>query len=140
MANRRDLATLMVVALLALVVGGVGLWLGFRPTGPPQHGKPVPTPPDLGPILYDMTSIFSEPNRIQLRWRDVLGASVYRVTVMTAADDSLFSSDSLKTSSWTIPVDVRGRLKRQTGYHWRLTVYFPDRPPAQSEAASFATQ
>ena len=140
MANRRDAATLIVVGLLALVVGGVGLWLGFRPAGPREHGKPVPKPPDLGPIVYDMASIFSEPNRIQLRWHDVPNAAAYRVTLMTASDDSLFASDSLKTNTWTLPPALRGRLAPKTAYHWRLTVYFPDRPPALSEAASFATQ
>ena len=140
MANRRDATTLVVVAVLSLVVGGVGLWLGFRPPGPVQHGPPVPTPIDRGPIVYDMTSIFSEPDRIQLRWHDVPNAAAYRVTIMTAADDSLFDSDSLKTSAWTIPNALRDRLKRQTGYHWRLTVFFPDHPPAHSEPASFAIQ
>jgi len=140
MANRRDAITLVVVAVLSLIVGGAGLWLGFRPPPPAEHGPPVPVPVDRGPIVYDMTSIFSEPDRIQLRWRDVPNAAAYRVTIMTAADDSLFGSDSLKTTAWTVPTELRGRLKRQTGYHWRLTVFFPDHPPAQSEAASFAIQ
>jgi hypothetical protein len=140
MANRRDATTVLVVALLALLVGGVGLWLGFRPPPPIEKGPPVPKQPDIGPILYDMTSIFSEPNRIQLGWRVVENASGYRVTLMTAADDSLFASDSLTTNAWTIPPALRDKLAPQTGYHWRLTVYFPDAPPAQSEPASFATQ
>jgi len=140
MANRRDVTTLMVVALLALVVGGMGLWLGFRPPGPRQNGRPVPKPVDQGPIIYEMNSIFSEPNRIQLQWREVAGAGAYRVTLLSAADDSLFASDSLKTTTWTIPSDLRSRLSRQTAYHWRLTVFFPDRPAAHSDPATFATQ
>ena len=140
MANRRDTTTILVVALLALLVGGVGLWLGFQPSRPRIHGKPVPKQPDQGPIVYEMTSIFSEPNRIQLRWKDVSGAAAYRVTLMTAADDSLFGSDSLKTNAWTIPDDLRGRLPGQSVYHWKLTVLFADRPPAESEPAAFATQ
>lgn len=140
MANRRDITTVLVVALLALVVGGAGLYLGFRPPTPRENGPPVPKQPDIGPIIYEMTSIFSEPNRIQLRWREVPGAAVYLVTVMSASDDSLFASDSLRTNVWTIPDPLRKKLKRQTAYHWRLTVVSPDRPPAHSEAASFATQ
>ncbi|HEU4726151.1 MAG TPA: hypothetical protein VFU59_12770 [Candidatus Eisenbacteria bacterium] len=140
MANRRDATTVLIVALLALVVGGAGLWLGFRPGGPVEHGPPVPKQPDQGPILYEMTSMFSEPDRIQLGWRVVDGAAAYRVLVMTATDDSLFSSDSLKTNAWTIPPALRSKLAPQTGYHWRLTVLFPDRPAAQSDIASFATQ
>ncbi len=140
MANRRDATTVLVVALLALVVGGVGLWLGFRPQAPVERGTPVPKQPDIGPILYGMTSIFSEPNRIQLGWRPVENAMGYRVTVMTAADDSLFSSDSLTTNAWTIPAGLRDKLAPQTGYHWRLTVHYADLPPAHSEPASFATQ
>jgi hypothetical protein len=140
MANRRDFTTLFVVALLALVVGGLGLWLGFQPPRPREKGPPVPKPPDRGPIVYDMNSIFSEPNRIQLHWRDVPEAEAYRVTLMTAADDSLFASDSLKQNAWTIPDALRGRLAGKTTYHWRLTVYFPDRPPAVSEAAALGTQ
>ena len=140
MANRRDATTVLVVALLALLVGGVGLWLGFRPLAPVEHGPPVPKQPDQGPIIYEMTSIFSKPDRVQLGWRAIEGASAYRVVVMTAADDSLFRSDSLTTNAWTIPEPLRSKLTPQTGYHWRLTVLFPDRPTAQSDAASFATQ
>ena len=140
MAHRRDATTVLVVALLALAVGGVGLWLGFRPPPRTEHGPPVPKQPDQGPIIYEMSSMFSEPDRIQLAWRAVEGASAYRVLVMTAADDSLFSSDSLTTNVWTIPPAIRATLAPQSTYHWRLNVLFPDRPPAQSDAASFATQ
>ena len=140
MPNRKDATTLIVVALLALVVGGVGLWLGFQPAGPHNTGKPVPKQPDQGPIIYEMTSIFSEPNRIQLRWKEVSGAAAYRVTLMTASDDSLFASDSLKTNAWTIPDSLRGKLPGQTVYHWKLAVLFTDRPAAYSEPAAFATQ
>ncbi|HEY6572861.1 MAG TPA: hypothetical protein VI198_06030 [Candidatus Eisenbacteria bacterium] len=140
MANRRDVTTVLVVALLALVVGGVGLWLGFRPQPRIEKGPPVPKQPDQGPILYEMSSMFSEPDRIQLSWRAIEGASAYRVLLMTAADDSLFASDSLRTNVWTLPPEYRSKLAPQTGYHWRLTVYFPDKPAAQSDAASFATQ
>ena len=140
MPNRKDATTLIVVALLALVVGGVGLWLGFRPVQPHGGGKPVPKAPDQGPIIYEMTSIFSAPNRIQLRWKDVPGASAYLVTLMTASDDSLFASDSLKTSMWTIPDPLRAKMPGQSVYHWKLTVFFADRPAVHSEAAAFATQ
>lgn len=140
MANRRDITTLLVVALLALVVGGAGLWLGFRPPPPRESGPAVPKQPDIGPIVYEMTSIFSEPNRVQLRWREVPDAAAYHVTVMSAADDSLFASDSLDTNVWTIPDPLAARLEPQTAYHWRLTVLFKDRAPSQSDVASFATQ
>jgi hypothetical protein len=140
MANRRDATTVLTVALLALLVGGVGLWLGFRPAQPVENGPPVAKVPDQGPIIYQMSSMFSEPDRIQLGWREIEGASAYRVLVMTATDDSLFSSDSLPTNVWTIPPALRTKLSPQTGYHWRLTVLFPDRPAAYSDIASFATQ
>src|SRR5262245_18738913 len=140
MANRRDTTSLIVIAALALAVGGVGLYLGFQPPRPHENGPPVPKVPDVGPIVYEMTSIFSELNRIQLRWREVPDAAAYQVTVMSASDDSLFASDSLETNVWTIPDPLRAKLKAQTAYHWRLSVLFPDRPAAHSEAASFATQ
>jgi hypothetical protein len=140
MANRRDIVSVLVVAVLAVAVGGVGLWLGFQPPRPAETGPPVPKPPDQGPIVYAMTSIFSEPDRIQLGWRAVEGATAYRVLLMTAQDDSLFASDSLKTNAWTLPSELRSKLAPQTAFHWKLTVFFPDRPAAQSDAASFATQ
>ena len=140
MANRRDITTLAVVALLALIVGGAGLYLGFRPPAPREKGTPVPKQPDIGPIVYDMTSIFSEPNRVQLHWREVPGAAAYMVTVMSASDDSLFTSDSLHTNSWTIADPTHAKLKRQTAYHWRLSVIFSPRSVAHSEVATFATQ
>ena len=140
MANRRDATTVLVVALLALVVGGAGLWLGFRPPRPTHTGPPVPEQPDQGPILYDMNSIVGEPDRVQLGWRAIEGATAYRVLVMTSGEDSLFTSDSLTTNAWTIPPHLRTKLARQTAYHWRLTVFYLDRPPARSEPASFATQ
>lgn len=140
MANRRDATTVMIVALLALLVGGVGLWLGFRPPQRIDMRAAVPKQPDQGPILYEMSSMFSEPDRIQLAWRAIEGASAYRVVLMTAADDSLFASDSLKTNVWTLPPELRTKLAPQTAYHWRLTVFFPDKPAAHSDAASFATQ
>ena len=140
MANRRDITTVAIVALLALVVGGAGLYLGFRPPAPRETGPPVPKQPDIGPIVYDMTSIFSEPNRVQLRWREVPGVAAYIVTVLSAADDSLFASDSLHTNSWTIADPNHEKLKRQTAYHWRLAVIFSSRSVAHSEVATFATQ
>src|SRR5262245_33868483 len=140
MANRRDITTIAVVALLALVVGGAGLYLGFRPPTPRENGPPVPKQPDIGPIIYDLTSIYSEPNRVQLRWREVPGATAYMVTVMSAADDSLFTSDSLHTNSWTIADPKHEKLKRQTAYHWRLAVIFRPTSVARSETATFATQ
>jgi hypothetical protein len=140
MANRRDAQTVLVVALLAIVVGAVGLWLGFRPMRPRESGPPVPKQPDHGPILYEMNSIVSDPGRVQLGWRTVEGAGGYRVTILTASDDSLFGSDTLRTNAWTIAGDLHGRLSPQTTYHWRLAVFYPDRAPDISEPAAFATQ
>ncbi len=140
MANRRDAQTVLVVAVLALVVGGVGLWLGFRPVPPRSAGPPVPKEPDHGPILFEMNSIVSDPGRVQLGWRAVEGATGYRVTILTAGDDSLFASDTLRTNSWTVTADAEPGLSPQSTYHWRLAVFYADRAPESSEPAAFATQ
>ena len=140
MANRRDLTSLLVVGALAVIVSGVGLVLGFHSNRLVPHPAAAPRVPDRGPILYDMRSMISEPDRVRLAWREVEGAAGYRVTVLSAADESLFTSPGIRTPYWTIPADLRSRLAAQTTYHWRLRVEFENRPPAISGIASFATQ
>lgn len=140
MANRRDLASLIVVAVLAVLVSAVGLVLGFHSNRlAPQIAAPPPIP-DRGPIVYGMRSMVSEPDRVRFEWNEVGDASGYRITVLSATDDSLFTSPVVATTSWTIPPDLRKRLHPQTTYHWRLTVEHAQRPPQLSEIASFATQ
>ena len=140
MANRKDAQALMVVGVLSVLVAGGGLYLGFHSSRRHQPAPVLPVVPEHGPILYDMRSIRSEPDRVRLEWRDVDGANGYRITLMSAEDESLFTSPALSTNSWTIPPETRQLLKPQTVYHWRLTVLYPEDPPAVSEAASFATQ
>jgi hypothetical protein len=141
MANRKDALALVFVGALSVLVAGAGLYLGFhsthRPTGP---AEPMPVVPEHGPILYEMRSVRSDPDRVRLEWKDVTGATGYRITIMSAEDDSLFTSLALSTTSWTIPPNLRGRLKKQTVYHWRLTVLLPSGRQQSSAAASFATQ
>ena len=140
MANRSDLRTVFVVGALALVVASAGLYLGFH-SNRLTVGSPSQAPqPDQGPIVYQMRSVRSDPNRVRFEWREVPGAAGYRVTVLTASDDSLFAGPEIRTPYWTIPPGQRGLLAPQTVYHWRLTVRFPDRAPAVSDPAAFATQ
>ena len=140
MANRRDLTSVLVVGVLAVIVSSVGLFLGFHSDRlTPRLATPPPVP-DRGPILYEMRSVTSAPDRVRFAWRDVKGAAGYRVVVMTAADESLFTSPEIRTPYWTIPPALRARLAPQAGYHWRLTVRFDDRAPEVSDPASFATQ
>lgn len=139
MANHREARSVLIIGVLTLVVAGTGLYLGFQP--PRQStGKEVPKVPDQGPILYEMRSVRSDPDRILLEWRDVGGANGYRVTVMSAEDDSLFSSPVLSTTTWVIPAEMRPILQPQTVYHWKLAVLFPDGEQRTSEPAAFATQ
>jgi len=140
MANRNETRAVIVVAILTFVVMGGGLWLGFRAPSAIHHGPPVPTPPDLGPIVYDMHSVRSAPDRVRFQWRDVTGATAYHVTLMDATDDSLFVSPALRNATWVIPSDLRHKLKPQTVYHWRLRVDFAQGPSRVSEAAAFATE
>ncbi len=140
MANRKDAQALVVVGLLSVIVAGGGLYLGFHSTRRPTPPPPLPVVPEHGPILYEMRSIRSEPDRVRLEWRNVDGASGYLVTLMSAEDESLLTSPTLPTNAWTIPPETSGLLKPQTVYHWRLTVLYPDDAPTVSEAASFATQ
>lgn len=140
MANRNETRAVLVVALLTFVVMGGGLWLGFRAPAGLHHGPPVPKPPDLGPIIYDMHSVRSAPNRVRFQWREVTGATGYHLTVMDATDDSLFVSPTLRSATWVLPSDLRSKLKPQTVYHWRLRVDFAQGPSRVSEAAAFATE
>jgi hypothetical protein len=140
MANRKDLVALVVVGGISVLVAGVGLWLGFHAKRVAPTGAPPPIVPEHGPILYDMRSVASAPDRVRLEWRGVPGASGYRITLLTAADDSLFASPPLTTTSWTIPPGIRSKLQAQTLYHWRLEVTMAGGGTKVSEPASFATQ
>jgi hypothetical protein len=140
MANRRDVRTLIVVGSLAVLVASVGLVLGFNSRRLLPHPSPIPLAPEQGPIIYEMRSIRSDPDRVRLEWREVPGAKSYQVTVFSASDDSVFIGPEVESHSWTIPPEYRGLLRPQMTYHWRLTVRFQDRPSAVSDPASFATQ
>ena len=140
MANRRDLAAVFVIGVLTVLVASVGLFLGFNADRLAPSGAPVQHVPDQGPILYEMRSVTSEPDRVRFEWREVEGAAGYRVTVLSTAEDSLFVSPEIRTPYWTIPPELRSRLAAGTAYRWRLSVRFEDRPEARSDPASFATQ
>ena len=140
MANQREGRSVLVIGVLTLIVLGTGLYLGFQPPRPAGSGQPTPTVPEQGPIVYEMRSVRSDPDRIRLEWRDVEGAVGYRISILSAADDSLFSSPMLSTTTWVIPPELRPLLTAQTVYHWRLTVTMPDGREESSEPAAFATQ
>src|SRR4249920_1773237 len=132
MANYREARSVLIIGVLTLIVAGTGLYLGFRPPRS-STGEEVPKVPDQGPIIYEMRSLRSEPDRIKLEWRDVGGANGYRVTVLSATDDSLFTSPILSTTTWVIPPELRPQLQPQSVYHWKLSVLFPDGEVRSSE-------
>ena len=140
MANRKEAMTLLVVGALTLLVAGTGLYLGFSTPSGPKAGPPVPKQPEQGPILFEMRSVGSEPDRVRLEWKQIPRARGYRVTLMSAADESLFTSPELSTTSWTIPPVFRARLAKATVYHWRVEAIFPTGTPMVSEPGAFATQ
>ena len=142
MANRSDFQTVMLVGALTLLVAIAGLYLGFNTNRAPRAkgGTEVPRVPDTGPIVYEMRSVRSDPDRVRFEWRDVGGASGYRVTVMTAADESLFASPVITTTNWTIPPELRSGLSPQSVYHWKVTVFGPGELIKASEPSAFATQ
>jgi hypothetical protein len=140
MANQRNLMAVVVVGALTLLVGGAGLYLGFASGRSPQSGPPVPKQPDQGPILFEMRSIRSEPDRIRFEWARFDDASAYRVTVLSASDDSMFASPTLQSNAWVIPTDLRLKLAAQSVYHWRVTVFSKSGAVRASEPAAFATQ
>jgi hypothetical protein len=141
MANQRDAVAVIMVGAFALLVGGAGLYLGFKSDQTPYyHGPPVPKQPDHGPILYGMRSIWSEPNRVRFEWAPIEGAKEYRVTVLSAQDDSLFDSPPLSGNAWVVPTDMRGRLASNSVYHWKVTVMTQKGESRASDPAAFATQ
>ena len=139
MANRSQLGPVLAIGAFTLLTAVSGLYLGFVSPRRTTHYKPAPIQPDQGPILYDMHSMVSDPDRVRLDWRDVPGATGYRITVMTSADDSLFTSPPLTRNSWVIPKDRAHPLKRHTVYHWKVTVARPDTTEV-SDPSAFATQ
>lgn len=140
MANQRNLMAVVVVGALTLLVGGAGLYLGFASGRSPQHGPPVPKQPDYGPILFDMRSLRSDPDRVRFEWARFDDATAYRITVLSASDDSLFASPTLQSNSWVIPSDLSAKLAAQTVYHWRVTVFSKNGAQRSSDPAAFATQ
>ena len=139
MANRRELGSILAIAGFTLLTACSGLYLGFVAPRAMSHGKPVPHVPDQGPVVYEMHSVVSKPNRVRLEWRDVPGAIGYRITVMSAEDESLLVSPRLPRNSWVIPREAGSRFRRQTVYHWKVTVFRADGEEV-SEASAFATQ
>jgi hypothetical protein len=140
MANQRNVMAVLVVGALTLIVGGAGLYLGFASGRSPQHGPPVPKQPDTGPILFDMRSLRSDPDRIRFEWARFDDATAYRVTVLSASDDSLFASPALQSNAWVIPAGLRQKLASQAVYHWRVTVFAKNGGVRSSDPAAFATQ
>jgi len=140
MANHRNSIAVFVIAGLTILVGGTGLYLGFEAGRTPRTGPAVPKQPDQGPILYDMRSIRSAPDRVRFEWARMEDARGYRVTVLSAADESLFTSPSLTTNAWVIPPSLRSRLRPQKVYHWKVTVATDKGETRASEPAAFATQ
>ena len=142
MANRSDFQAVLLVGALTLLVGGAGLYLGFNTNRAPRAkgGTAVPRVPDIGPIVYEMRSVRSDPDRVRFEWRDVDGATRYRVTVLSAADESLFTSPEITTTNWTIPSHLRSGLAPRTVYHWKVTVLVADGSTKSSEPSAFATQ
>ena len=140
MANRKEATTLLFVGALTLLVAGTGLYLGFRTPAGSKTGPPVPIEPEQGPILFEMRSVRSDPDRVRLEWKEIPRATGYTITVMTAADESLFSSPALGANNWTIPPELRGRLEKSTVYHWKVRADLPDGPPMISDPGAFATQ
>ncbi len=139
MANRTEAFSVIAIAGFTLFTACAGLYLGFLAPRAQPHGKPIPHTPDTGPIVYEMRSVISEPNRVRLEWREVPGALGYRIKVMSAAADSLFGSSDLSTTAWTIPSNLAARLAPRTLYHWQVTVVFLSRTES-SEPSAFATQ
>src|SRR4051812_13448159 len=139
MANRSQVGSVIAIAGFTLLTAVSGLYLGFVAPRAASHGTPAPHVPDQGAILYDMHSIVSDPDRVRLGWREMPGAVGYRVTVMTPTDDSLFVSPVLPRNSWVIPRERAFPMKRQTVYHWKVTITRPGRVEP-SDAAAFATQ
>ena len=140
MANRKDVRTVLGIGGLTLIIAVSGLYLGFTAGRPAPRGKFIPHVPDQGPVVYDMHSIISPPDRVRLQWREIPGAKSYRITVMSAEDDSLFTSRELVVNAWTIPPELRSHLKPQSVYHWKLVVSRSDGDVERSDAAAFAMQ
>jgi hypothetical protein len=140
MANSREIRTLVVVGALALLVGSVGLFLGFHSNRLTLRASKYTLAPPNGPIVYRMRSIRSDPGRVRFEWAEVPGASFYHVTVFTAGNDSLFTGPEITRPYWTITPEFEGYLKPQTTYHWRLTIRMVDGTRKVSDPASFATE
>jgi hypothetical protein len=68
------------------------------------------------------------------------GARGYRITVLSAANESLFASPALTENAWVIPADLSKRLRSQSVYHWKVTVLTDKGDGAASDPAAFATQ
>jgi hypothetical protein len=141
MTNQRNAIAVILIGSFALLVGGAGLYLGFKSDQTPYyHGPPVPKVPDHGPFTYGMRSIWSEPNRVRFEWEPVKGAKEYKVTVMSPEDLPLFDSPSLVNNAWVIPTDMRDRLQGNSVYHWKVTVLTQHGESKTSDPAAFATQ
>jgi hypothetical protein len=78
------------IAILTMVVAGVGLYLGFHnPARPGAAGRPFPSNPIRGPSFTRCAPCAAIPTACDWNGARSPGALGYSVTLMSATDESL---------------------------------------------------
>lgn len=125
-----------VAAITAAAAMVAAAWLGVRPA-PQEADRERATPvtqPDGGVRLVAPLGPLNRDAPIAFTWRGVAGAVEYRLTLLDARGNVLWSNATIDTAA-TLPIEIS--LVRGPAYYWFVDVLQSDGSSATSGSREF---